>query len=143
MIEMRVRHENEIDRRQMMDLEARLLEPLDHLQPLRPDRVDQDIDLVRLDQERSVPDPGDADFAFADFREMRAGVIAGALGEERGDQDLGEEVALVPVGARTQLDAGGAFVFRAVLRGLANDVPPAFFRKRNRHWWRKHISLEG
>ena len=73
MIEMRVRHENEIDRRQMMNFETRLLEPLDHLQPLRPDRIDQEIDLVRLNQERGVPDPGDADFAFADFRETAAG----------------------------------------------------------------------
>ena len=107
MIEMRVGDENEINRGQMMDLEARLLEPLDHLQPLRPDRIDQDVDLVRLDEERGVPDPGDADFAFADFREIRLGVIAGALGKKRRNEDAGEEIALVPIGrgrSRTRVE---------------------------------------
>ena len=69
MIEVRVGHENEIDRRQVMNFEARLFEPLDDLQPFRPDRIDQDIDFVRLNQERGVSDPGNADFAFANFRE--------------------------------------------------------------------------
>ena len=48
MIEMRVRHQDEINRREMMNLETWLLEPLDHLQPLRPIRIDQDVDLVGL-----------------------------------------------------------------------------------------------
>ena len=143
MIEMRVRHEHEIDLRQMVNFEARLLQPLDHLQPLRPVRIDQDIHLVRLHQERGMPDPGDADLAFADFRKERQPAIAGALGEERGNEDAGEEIALVPVGARPQPDPGGALVFSAIFRGLANDVSPAFFRKRNRHWQRKHISSGG
>jgi len=62
-----------------------------------------------------VPDPGNADFAFADFRETRRRVIAGTFDEERWDEDGGEEVALVPVRAWPQLDAGGAFIFRTVL----------------------------
>ena len=82
-----------------------------------------------------MADPGNADLAFADFRKLRPGVIAGALGEERRDEDLGEKIALVPIGARDEPDSSRAFVFCAVLRGLANDVPPAFFRKRNRHGW--------
>ena len=80
-----------------------------------------------------MPDPGDSHFASADFREMRTRVIAGALGEERRDQDFGEKIALVPIRARDEADSSGPLVFRAVIRGLANDVPPAFFRKRNRH----------
>ena len=115
MIEVRVRDEDQIDRRQMMDFESRLLEPLDHLQPLRPDRIDQDIDFVRLNQERGVPDPGDADFAFANLWKARRRVIAGTFDEERRNEDGGEEVALVPVRAWPQLDAGGAFIFRTVL----------------------------
>jgi len=34
----------------MMNFEAWLFQPLDHLEPFRPDRVDQDIDLVGLDE---------------------------------------------------------------------------------------------
>ena len=126
-------HQDKIDRGQMMDLKAGLLQALDHFQPLRPNRIDQDIDLMRLNEEGGVPDPGDADLALADFRELRAGIIAGALGEERRDEDFGEEIAFMPIRTGTQFDPGGTFVFRAVLRGLANDVPPAFFRKRDRH----------
>ena len=51
MIEMSVSHQNEINRWQMMDFEARLFETLDHLEPHRPVRIDQDIDLVGLNQE--------------------------------------------------------------------------------------------
>ena len=133
MIEVGVGHEHEIDFRQMMNVEPRLLEPLDHFQPLRPDRVDEQIELVSLNQKRSVADPGNAHLAFANFRELRGGVIAGTLREERWDQDFGEEIALVPIRARDEPDAGGTFIFGAVLGSLANDVPPAFFRKRNRH----------
>src|SRR5262249_38998821 len=48
MIEVSVSHQNKIDRWQMMDFEARLLQALDYLEPLRPVRVDQDIDFVGL-----------------------------------------------------------------------------------------------
>ena len=130
---MSVGDEDEIDRGQMMNLEPRLLEPLDHFEPLRPDRIDQHIHFVSLDQERGMPDPGDADFAFADFGKLGLGTIPGALGKKRGNQDAGEKIAFVPVRARPKPDTGGTFVFGAILRRLANDVPPAFFRKRNRH----------
>ena len=70
MIEMSVRHEDEIDRRQMMNLKARLFQALDHFQPHRPDGIDQHVDLLRLNQKRSVANPGDTDFALADFREI-------------------------------------------------------------------------
>src|SRR4029077_7037612 len=113
-IEGGVGHEDEIDRREMMNVEPRLLQTLDHFQPLRPDWIDQEIELVRLDQERGVADPGDADLALADFRELRTSVVAGAFREKRGDEDLGEKIALVPIRARDEPDAGGTFVFRAV-----------------------------
>src|SRR5205085_5187278 len=132
-IEVGMGHEHEIDFRQMMNVEPRLLEPLDHFQPLRPDRVDEQIELVSLNQKRSVADPGDADLALANLRELWTRVIAGTLREERRDQDFGEEIALVPIRARDEPDAGGALIFGAIVRALANDVPPAFFRKRNRH----------
>ena len=86
-----------------------------------------------LDQERSVADPGHADLALADLGELRARLSAGALREQRRDQDFGEEIAFVPIRARDEPDAGRTFIFGAVPRGLANDVPLTFSRKRNRH----------
>ena len=49
-IKMRMRHEYEVNRRQMMDFEARLFQSFDDLEPFRPNRIDQDVDLVRLDE---------------------------------------------------------------------------------------------
>ena len=50
MIEVSVSHQDEIDRWQMMNFEARLFQALDYLEPLRPVRVDQDVDLVGLNK---------------------------------------------------------------------------------------------
>src|SRR5437588_1455056 len=98
MIEMRVRNENEIDRRQMMNMKSRLLEPLDHAQPHRPDRIDQHVRLVGLNQERGVSDPGDANLAGLDFWKKRTRVSrTGAFGEERRNPDAGDEIALGPL----------------------------------------------
>ena len=80
-----------------------------------------------------MADPGDTDLALADLGKMRPNMVPRTLRKERRDEDLGEEIALVPVCFRAQPDSSGAFVFRAVLSRLADHIPPAFFRKRNRH----------
>ncbi len=133
MIEVRVGNENKIDLRQVMNLKPGPLQSFDHLQPFRPVGINQDIDLVRLQQKRSMPDPGEANFAFSDCGEVRLKMVAGAPDKKRRNQDAGEEIALVPVRPRTQANTGGAFRRSAILRFLANDVPAALFRERNRH----------
>src|ERR1700730_6782778 len=50
MDEMSVSNQDEINRWQMMNFEARLLHSLDCLEPLRPVWIDQDIDFVRLNK---------------------------------------------------------------------------------------------
>src|SRR5437588_12639496 len=116
-----------------MNLKPGPLQSFDHLQPLRPVRIDQDIDLVCLQQKRSVSDPGEANFAFLYSGELRLKMIAGTPDKKRRNQDAGEEIAFVPFRSRTQANPGRAFRESAILRFLTNDVPPAFFRKRNRH----------
>ena len=49
-IKMRMSHEYEVNGRQMMNFEARLFQSFDDLEPFRPNRIDQDVDLVRLDK---------------------------------------------------------------------------------------------
>ena len=110
-----------------MDLEPGSLDPLDHLEPFRPVWVDQNIDVARLEEKRSVPDPGETDLAVVNFRELRRRVIPGAFGEERRDQNLGEEVAFVPVPMGTQTHASRAFGGGAFLRFLTNNVSATFF----------------
>ena len=50
MIKMRVRHKYEVNGRQMMNFKARLFQSFDDLEPFGPNRVDQDVYLVRLDE---------------------------------------------------------------------------------------------
>ena len=51
-----------------MNTKSGLLQAFDHAQPHRPDRVDQDIGFVSLDQKRGVTDPGDANLTRLNFR---------------------------------------------------------------------------
>ena len=44
-----------------------------------------------------MPDPGDSNFVRADWWKKGRGTIAGALRKERWNQDLGQEIALMPV----------------------------------------------
>jgi hypothetical protein len=49
-IKMGMGHEYEINGRQMMDFESRLFQSFDDLEPFRPNRINQDVHLVRLDE---------------------------------------------------------------------------------------------
>ena len=49
-IKMRMRHEYEVNGRQMMNFEARPFQSFDDLEPFRPNWIDQDIHLVGLDE---------------------------------------------------------------------------------------------
>ena len=133
MIKVRMGYQDEVNRRQMMNLEAWLFQSFDHLKPFRPDWVDQDIDFVSLNEKRGVPDPSDTNLAFADFRKLRRRVMARAFDEKRRDQDTGEKITLVPVGSRTQADARGTFRSGTIPARLANDISSALSRKTNRH----------
>ena len=117
----------------MMNFEAWSLQSFDHLEPLRPDRIDQYIEFVGLDKKRSMSDPRDANFAFADFRKLRRRVTAGAFDEERRNKNAGEKIAFVPVSPGTQPDTRGAFRGGTVTGHLTNDISSAFSWETNRH----------
>ena len=88
MIEVGVSYENKIGISGKCCIsEARQLEPLDHLQPFRPNRINEHIDFVRLNQKRSVSDPSDADFAGGEFWEVRLRMKTSALNEKRGNKN--------------------------------------------------------
>ena len=108
-----------------MNFKAGLLQSLDDLEPLRPDRINQDIDFMSLNQERSVSDPGDANFALPNFRKLRLRMITSALGKKRRNEDAGQEIALVPVRRWAQSHARGTLVTSTIPGRLANDIPPA------------------
>ena len=86
----------------MINVKAGALQAFDDAQPHRPVGIDQHVHSGQLDQERSVPDPGDADLFWTDFREERHRPISGALRKKRRNQNLGEKISLMPVQARLQ-----------------------------------------
>lgn len=55
-----------------------------------------------------MTDPGDADLTDFDLGEKRESAFAGALREERWDEDAGQEITLMPIGAGAKADAGGS-----------------------------------
>jgi hypothetical protein len=70
------------------------LRTLDDLEPHRPVRVDQHIHLLRLHEERSVPDPGDADLAFASFGKSGASPAAARFVKSDGMRTLVRKLRL-------------------------------------------------
>ena len=128
-IEVGVSDEDEIDRRQMVNVKSGFLESFDHAEPHRPDRVDQDVGVMRLNQERRVTDPGDANLAGLNFWKERPRARARTSRKERRDPDAGDEIAFGPGAARTQLDS--LRFFGAAVLGVAHYLPLS--RKRIRH----------
>ena len=68
MVEMRVRYENQIDRRQVGDAKSRSAKPLQHKQPPRKIGIDDHTLAADLNEEAGVADEGDAEFAVGDAR---------------------------------------------------------------------------
>ena len=64
MIEVRVRQQHHVNRRQVFDPEPRALDALQPEKPVRKIRINQHVQVRELDQEGGVADPGDGDFAM-------------------------------------------------------------------------------
>jgi hypothetical protein len=129
MIKVSVRNEHQVNGRQMMNFEAGPFQSFDHLEPLRPVRVDQDIDFVSLKEKRGVTNPSDADFTFVKFWKLRRDLATGAFDEQRRNQDAGKEIAFMPVRSRTQSDTRRIPHLRdrrTIPRRLTNNVSAAF-----------------
>ena len=113
-----------------MNVKPRLLQSFDDAEPHRPDRIDQDIGVVSLNQKGGVTDPGDANLARLHFWEQRTRVSGpGTLGEERWDPNAGEEITPGPIAAGAKLHS--LRFFRAGFLRVANYLPLS--RKRIRH----------
>ena len=86
-----------------------------------------------------MADPRNADLALTKVRKLRRRVFAGSLYEQRWNQNAGQEIAFVPVGARTQSDPGGMPQWnRSIIVGrLTNNISPILFRKANWHGLRR------
>ena len=81
MIEVRVRQQNQTNRRQIFYLQAGPLNALEEKKPVRKIRVNQHVQVRELDEKRRVTDPGDGDLAVLQFGKHRAARLAVARRE--------------------------------------------------------------
>src|ERR1700733_16139507 len=81
MIEGRVGQQHQVDRWQVLDFHTGSLEPFQQEKPVRKIRVDEHVEIVELDEERSVADPGDGHFTVLKLRKNRASMLAMAWSE--------------------------------------------------------------
>ena len=134
MIEMRVRHENEIDLGQMMNLKPGCFRRLITLSHFAQFGSMSRLTSCVCIKKRRVPDPGNADFAVLELSEIAAAHDSPArLVKSDGMRTLVRKLRLCQSALRTQTHPRRAFVLSTVAGSLANDVAPAFFGKRNRH----------
>ena len=63
MIEVGMGQQHQVNRRQILDLQAGTFDPLEQEQPVGEVRVNQDVEIGELDQERGVANPGDGHLA--------------------------------------------------------------------------------
>ena len=71
MVEVRVRQQHQVNRRQIFDAQAGALEPLQQKKPVGKIRVHQHIQVRELDEKRRVADPGDGDLPAFQFGKNR------------------------------------------------------------------------
>ena len=88
---------------------------------------------MRLDEKRSVTDPGDTDLSGAQHGKFGGRVITGAFGEKSWNEDAGQVIALMPIRARPEIYPRRFFVPRSIFWRLTDYIPSTLFRKRNRH----------
>ena len=95
MIEMRVRQQHHINRRQVFDLQTRPLDTFQQEKPVRKVRIDQDIQIGELEEKRGVANPGYGDLAEGQLGKSGALGLAGAPGQQRFPDHLAKESARV------------------------------------------------
>lgn len=104
MVKVGMGHQHEVDRREVVDFHAGLLDALDDFEPLGPVGIDEHAVLVGLDEERRVADPCDANLTRLELWKDRLHAAALPLGEQRGDDHLREEISFVPSAAELHVN---------------------------------------
>jgi hypothetical protein len=103
MIEVRVRQQNQVNRRQIFYLQAGALDAFQQKKPVRKIRVNQHVQVRELDEKRRVADPGDGNLAVLQFWEDRAARPAVARREPALQDQLLKKSARVEMLRRRQV----------------------------------------
>ena len=103
MVEVRVRQQHQVNRRQILDFQTGALDAFQQKKPVRKIRVNQHVQVRELDEKRGVADPGDGDFAVFQFWENRAARLAVARREPAFQDQFVEKSARVEMFRRRQI----------------------------------------
>ena len=103
MIEMSVRQENQINGGQVFDSQAGALDAFEQEQPVGEIRVDENVQIGELRQERSMADPGERNLALAQFGKLWLFMLTGARGQKSLPNHLMKKSARVEMFARRQV----------------------------------------
>lgn len=95
-IEVRMCDQHEIDGREIVKFDSRVLDPLDDFKPLRPVGVYEHTVLGCLNEKRCVSDPRHTELSRGKIGEHGLDPVTVTSGKERGDDDLCKKVSLVP-----------------------------------------------
>jgi hypothetical protein len=101
-IEMGVREQDQIDGRQVLDFESGSANAFQQKKPVRKIRIDQHIQVGKLDQERGMADPRKGHLAFGQFGKHRLFVLSGAFGQQNLPNHLAEKRSRIKMLARRQ-----------------------------------------
>ena len=97
---MRVRNENEIDLRKIVDFATGASETFHEKNPVSEIGINQEIQIGELAEERGVADPGDGDLSFHQLRECWGMAMSVAGSEPAFPDHLIEESAGIEMVAR-------------------------------------------
>jgi hypothetical protein len=91
MVEVRVREQDKVNGREILDAQAGAFDALEQEQPVGEIRVDENVQVGELDEERGVANPGQRNLAASEFGENRLFMLAGARGQKSLPNHLAEE----------------------------------------------------
>src|SRR6202012_5924301 len=103
MVKMGVRQQNQVNPRQVTDTQAGPLDALEQEEPIGEIRVNQDIEVRKLDEKRGVANPSDRHFAHFELGKNRMPRPAVARGKPGLEHQLPEKSARIEMFCRRQL----------------------------------------
>lgn len=95
-IKVGVSNKNQINFRQVLDVDAGVPVALQRSDPLRPDRIDEDVEILRSHQKARMPDPDDFDLVRSEREKLRSCLAAGRLSfPDKGGEEAAAQVAVI------------------------------------------------
>lgn len=106
MIEVRVREQHEIDGREMLDAQAGAFDALEEKKPIRKIRVDEDVEIGELHEERRMANPRQGDLAARQFGKDRLFMLPGSRRQKSLPNHLAKKRAGIEGFGRSQIFEG-------------------------------------